>query len=60
MKGQFVNIGAVVKLPKDRVNEFFDDLSRFPDLLVVKTKVSFLKIFLVEQGEEEENVTNHR
>ena len=59
MKGQFVNIGAVVKLPRERVDEFFDNLSRFPDLLVVKTKVSFLKIFLVEQGEEEENVKSH-
>ncbi len=55
-KSNFVNLAVIVKLPKDKLDAFFEMLSNLEDTLIVFKRVSWMDLWITEHkpGEEEQ------
>ena len=44
-----INLGLVLRLPRDRLDEVLDEIAKLPDVFVVHRQPSWLKLYVTEK-----------
>lgn len=44
-----INLGLVLRLPRERLDEVLEEIARLPDVFVVHRQASWLKLYVTER-----------
>jgi hypothetical protein len=47
-----INLGLVLRLPRERLGDVLEEIARLPDVFVVHREASWLKLYVTEKAPE--------